>query len=184
MKYRVLSFLAFAGMLFSGCVKETLTAEGGTILAVMENDDTKTSVTDEGVFTWSSGDEIWLHTTTSSGLVGTLSSGAGTGNAQFNYGACIGGEITGKAVYPYNSGHAISGDELSVVMPSSYDLGSNLTNTNAAMYGVNVGGTLKFNHMAGVMRFKFKNVPAGVNKFTITLDKKISGTFTADLTKA
>ena len=50
------------------------------------------------------------------------------------------------------------------------------------MYAVNVGGTLKFSHMAGVMRFKFRNVPAGVNRFTITLDKKINGTFTADLT--
>ena len=182
MKYRIILLLAFAGILFSSCVKENLPAEGGSILAVMENDDTKTSVTDEGAFTWSSGDEIWLHTTAGS-IVGTLSSGAGTSSANFSYGA-YSGEMTGKAVYPYNSGHAISGDELSVLMPSAYDLGSTLTNTNAAMYGVNVGGTLKFNHMAGVMRFKFKNVPAGVNKFTITLDKKINGTFTADLTKA
>ena len=181
MKYRVLSLLALAGMLFSSCVKETLPAEGGSILALMENDDTKTSVTDGGVFTWSEGDEIWLHTTSGS-VAGTLLSGAGTASANFSYGAYF-GEMTGKAVYPYNSGHAISGNELSVLMPSAYDLGSNLTNTNAAMYGVNVEGTLKFNHLAGVMRFKFKNVPAGVNRFTITLDKKISGTFTADLTE-
>ena len=69
------------------------------------------------------------------------------------------------------------------MLPASYDLGSVLTNTNAAMYGVNVGGTVKFNHLAGVMRFKFKNVPAGTDRFTITLDKKINGTFTADLTE-
>lgn len=50
------------------------------------------------------------------------------------------------------------------------------------MYGVNVNGTLKFNHLAGVMRFAFKNVPAGVDKFTITVDKKINGLFEADLT--
>jgi hypothetical protein len=49
------------------------------------------------------------------------------------------------------------------------------------MYGVNVGGTIKFNHLAGVMRFKFKNVPAGVNKFMITLDKKINGVFAVSL---
>ena len=52
MKYRILSFLALAGMLFSSCVKENLPAEGGSICAVMENDDTKTSVTDEVVRTW------------------------------------------------------------------------------------------------------------------------------------
>ena len=182
MKYRILSVLALAGMLFSSCVKEILTAEGGSILAVMENDDTRTSVTDEGKFTWSEGDQVWLHTT-SGGVVGTLSSGAGTASADFSFGAYF-GEMTNRAVYPYNDEHSISGDVLSVNMPSSYDLGSNLTNTNAAMYGEVSDGRLKFNHMAGVMRFKFKNVPAGANKFTITLDKKISGTFTADLTEA
>ena len=181
MKYRILSLLAFAGALFSSCVKENLPAEGGSILAVMENDDTRTSVTDEGKFTWSEGDQIWLHTT-SGGVVGTLSDGAGTSSAEFSYDYII-GDMTGRAVYPYNEGHSISGDVLSVAMPSSYDLGSNLTNTNAAMYGELSDDRLKFNHLAGVMRFKFKNVPAGVNKFTITLDKKINGTFTADLTE-
>ena len=182
MKYRVLSLLAFAGILFSSCVKENFPAEGGSILAVMENEDTRTSVTDEGRFTWSEGDQVWLHTT-SEGVVGTLSSGAGTASANFSYGSYV-GEMTGKSVYPYNEGHSISDDVLSLVMPSSYDLGSALTNPNAAMYGVLSDGRLKFNHMAGVMRFKFKNVPTGVNRFTITLDKKISGTFTGDLTEA
>ena len=182
MKYKLFTLLALSGVLFSSCVKENYPAEGGSILAVMENDDTRTSVTDEGSFTWSEGDQVWLHTT-SEGVVGTLSSGAGTASANFSYGSYF-GEMTRRAVYPYNEGHSISGNVLSVAMPASYDLGSALTNTNAAMYGVVSDGRLKFNHMAGVMRFKFKNVPAGVNKFTITLDKKISGTFTADLTEA
>ena len=99
---------------------------------------------------------MWLHTT-SEDVLGTLSSGAGTASAKFSYGAHF-GELTGRAVYPYDSKHSISGDVLSVNMPSSYDLGSTLTNTNAAMYGENSSGRYKFNHMAGVMRFKFKNV--------------------------
>ena len=94
------------------------------------------------------------------------------------------GDLTGKAVYPYNDAHSISGDELSFVLPASYNLGSALTNTNAAMYGVNVGGTIRFNHLGGVMRFVFKNAPVGIDKFQITLDKKINGTFEADLTEA
>ncbi|MBO5814816.1 MAG: hypothetical protein J6R30_01725 [Bacteroidales bacterium] len=182
MKIRLFSVLALAGLLFCGCaVEDTPVVEGGTILAEMENDKTRTSVTDEGSFTWSSGDKVWLQTTNGS-VVGTLSSGAGTSRASFSTGVFI-GELTGKAVYPYNASHSISGDELSFVLPASYDLGSNLANTNAAMYGVvNSKGILKFRHLAGVMRFKFKGVPAGVNKFTITLDKKINGTFAADLT--
>ena len=180
MKFRFFSIFALAGLLLGSCAVDELPAEGGTIVAEMETDQTRTAVTDEGTFTWSAGDQVWLHTTSGS-VVGTLSDGAGSSSAKFTYGGFV-GEMTGKAVYPYNNGHSIAGEVLNFVLPASYDLGSSLTNTNAAMYGVNVGGTIKFNHLAGVMRFKFKDVPAGVNKFTITLDKKINGTFTADLT--
>lgn len=179
MKLRFFSIFVLAGLLLSSCAVEEVPVTEHTILAVMEGDQTRTSVTDGGVFSWSAGDQVWLQTTNGS-VVGTLSSGAGTSSAEFTYGGFV-GEMTGKAVYPYNEGHSISGEVLNFVLPASYDLGSSLTNTNAAMYGVNVGGTIKFNHLAGVMRFKFKDVPAGVNKFTITLDKKINGTFTANL---
>ena len=180
MKLRFFSIFALAGLLLSSCAVEEVPVTEHTILAVMEGDQTRTSVTDGGVFSWSAGDQVWLQTTNGS-VVGTLSSGAETSSAEFTYGGFV-GEMTGKAVYPYNDGHSISGEVLNFVLPASYDLGSSLTNTNAAMYGVNVGGTIRFNHLAGVMRFKFKDVPAGVNKFTITLDKKINGTFAADLT--
>lgn len=179
MKLRFFPIFALAGLPLSSCAVEEVPVTEHTILAVMEGDQTRTSVTDEGVFSWSAGDQVWLQTTNGS-VVGTLSSGAGTSSAEFTYGGFV-GEMKGKAVYPYNDGHSISTEVLNFVLPASYDLGSSLTNTNAAMYGVNVGGTIKFNHLAGVMRFKFKDVPAGVNKFTITLDKKINGTFTANL---
>ena len=183
MKHKLLSVFALAvGLLLSGCAVEEVPVAEHTILAVMEGDHTRTSVTDEGAFSWSTGDQVWLETTNGS-VPGTLSSGAGTSRASFSTGVFI-GDLTGKAIYPYNAGHSISGDELSFVLPASYDLGSNLTNTNVAMYGVDVDGTIRFNHLAGVMRFVFKNVPAGTDKFQITLDKKISGVFTADLTEA
>ena len=183
MKERFLFVLAVTVSLLSGCVKQEFFLEGGSIAAVMEDIQTRTAVTDEGTFTWSSGDQVWLEITANPGYVtGTLSSGAGTGSANFSYGTYF-GDMTGKAVYPFNSGHDINGDELSVVLPASYDLGTNLSNTNAAMYGVETGGNIKFNHLAGVMRFKFRNAPAGTDRFILTLDKKINGTFTADLTE-
>lgn len=152
-----------------------------SIAAEMENGVTRTSVTDEGYFTWSTGDQVWIHTT-SGYTTGTLSSGAGSSSANFTYGSYF-GEMTGKAVYPFNRNHAISGDELTVQLPATYDLGANTENTNAAMYAEVSAGKLMFNHLAGVMRFEFKNVPAGANQFRITLDKKINGVFTADLTQ-
>lgn len=180
MKFRLFSMMALAGVLLGSCAVEDAPVSERTICAIMESDQTRTSVSDGGRFTWSTGDKVWIKTTNGS-VAGTLSSGAGTAYATFTTGAFI-GELEDDAVYPYNSGHSVSGTQLCVVLPSSYDLGSNLSNTNAAMYGVNVDGTIRFNHLAGVMRFKFKNVPAGTDKFQITLDKKISGTFTADLT--
>lgn len=182
MKLRFFSIFALAGLLLSSCAVEEVPVYEHTIIAVMENDQTRTSVTDGGAFSWSAGDQVWLQTTNGS-VVGTLSSGAGTSRASFSTGVFI-GELTGKAVYPYNASHSISGDELSFVLPASYDLGSNLANTNAAMYGVDVDGTIRFNHLAGVMRFVFRNAPVGTDKFQITLDKKINGTFTADLLEA
>ena len=182
MKRSFISILA-AALLLAGCAVEEAPMEGGSITAVMEDIQTRTAVTDEGTFTWSAGDQVWLEITANPGYVtGTLSSGAGTGSANFSYGTYF-GDMTGKAVYPFNAGHDINGDELSVVLPASYDLGTNLSNTNAAMYGVETGGNIKFNHLAGVMRFKFRNAPAGTDRFILTLDKKINGTFTADLTE-
>ena len=183
MKIRFLPICASSALLLAGCAVEESPMEGGSIAAVMEDIQTRTAVTDEGTFTWSSGDQVWLEITANPGYVtGTLSSGAGTGSANFSYGTYF-GDMTGKAVYPFNSGHDVNGDELSVVLPASYDLGTNLSNTNAAMYGVETGGNIKFNHLAGVMRFKFRNAPAGTDRFILTLDKKINGTFTADLTE-
>ena len=167
-------------MLFGGCAMEEDSARDNYLLAVMENEQTRTSVEDDGYFSWSAGDMIWLQTTSGS-AVGELSSGEGSSKASFNVESYI-GELTGRAVYPYNSFHFISDNKLCFVLPASYDLGRFLENSNAAMYGVNVGGIIKFNHLSGVMRFVFMNVPTGVNKFTITLDKKINGTFEADLT--
>lgn len=183
---KTLRFVSFAALavLLSSCAEMTSVdntdEQTNTIAAVMEGIQTKTSTTDEGRFSWSEGDNIWLETTAGD-VIGTLATGDGTQNATFNFGAFT-GELTGRSVYPYNTGHSVEDDVLSVVLPASYNLGSNLENTNAPMYGVNINGTLKFNHLAGVMRFAFKNVPAGVDKFTITVDKKINGLFEADLT--
>ena len=121
MKLRFFSIFALAGLLLSSCAVEEVPVTEHTILAVMEGDQTRTTVTDAGTFTWSEGDQVWLQTTKGS-VVGNLSSGEGTSSAEFTYGAVV-GEMTGKAVYPYNVGHSISGEVLNFVLPASYDSG-------------------------------------------------------------
>ena len=175
-------YLLIAIALFGCNIAEyaPIETENYSIEATMEGEDTKTSVTDAGYFTWSDGDKIWLHTT-NGGVEGVLSDGAGTPNATFSYGAYV-GSMTGNGVYPFGN-HSILENTLTVNLPTSYDLGESTDNTNAAMYAVVVNGTLKFTHLAGVMRFEFKDAPVGTNQFKITLDKRINGEFTVDLTK-
>ncbi|MBR0322070.1 MAG: hypothetical protein IIX08_06760, partial [Bacteroidales bacterium] len=110
MKFRLFTSFAAAALLLAGCAVEEAPMEGGSIAAVMEDIQTRTAVTDEGTFTWSAGDQVWLEITANPGYVtGTLSSGAGTGSANFSYGTYL-GDMTGKAVYPFNAGHDVNGD--------------------------------------------------------------------------
>ena len=168
-------------LLMNACVAEVSHQELETLKAVIENDNTKTTVTDLGLLTWSQGDKVWVHTTSGHAL-GTLYRGAGSTTAEFACGQ-FEGEMTGYAVYPYSSQHSIANKVLTVDMPAVYDLGDNTDNTNAVLFAVRSDEKYVFTHMAGVMRFEFKNAPVGTCQFKITLDKKISGTFDADMTK-
>ena len=60
MNVRLFSVLALAGLLLSSCAVEDVPVTEHTILAVMEGDQTRTTVTDGGTFTWSAGDKVWL----------------------------------------------------------------------------------------------------------------------------
>ena len=170
-------------VLLSSCINEVLPSEephAQSIRAIMEDIETKTNVMDYGSFTWSEGDKIWMQTT-GGAVSGTLSSGAGTADATFTYEPDASGVLTGRAIYPYNGNHTATDSTLLVYLPSEYDLGADTRNTSAAMHAVISDGSLKFSHLAGVMRFKFRDVPAGTCQFKITADKRINGVFTADI---
>jgi hypothetical protein len=68
MKFRFFSIFALTGLLLGACAVDEFPAEGGSFIAEMETDQTRTAVTDEGAFTWSTGDQVWLHTTAGSVL--------------------------------------------------------------------------------------------------------------------
>lgn len=182
MKLRLLPLLTVSMLLTNACmVEETPKEMIGLLNAVIENDDTRTNVTDEGIFTWSQGDKVWIHTTAGY-TFGTLYSGAGETTAKFEVGEYQ-GEMTGYAVYPHSDGHSISDDVLHVDLPEVYELGDDTDNTNAVLFASLSNEQYVFTHMAGIMRFEFKDAPAGTCQFKITLDKKINGIFDADMTK-
>lgn len=158
--------------------------------AVMENElATKTNVDETGYFTWTKGDKISIHTEAGNFISGKLSSeshGQATGFFTYSYTGTA-PVLSGIAVYPYNAGHAVADNALSFVMPASYDLGNTYSNTNVAMLANKTVNnedqtSFVFNHLAGAMRFEFKNAPVGTSKFELTLGgKKLNGTFTVDL---
>ena len=169
----------FSTALFCNCTQQEsdiMVNETNKLTAVMECiEKTKSDATDEGVFTWTKGDKITIHTTSGNYREGALIGNGGSSIGAFQY-TLVGEETeSGYAVYPHNSGHKINANgSISVVLPESYALGETLRNTNAIMLaspssaGQTVDDAQKensyvFNHLAGVMRFKFKNVPAGTD---------------------
>lgn len=189
--------LAMSVFVFANCAQKEIDAPVSENVAVVsakvENYETRSNSTDGGYFTWTSGDRIGIHTENGF-IIGDLESGAGSADGSFRYSySGTAPVVTGYAVYPYNETHRISEGTLSYHIPSTFDLGANMTNTNAAMlavpsddaWGGNVSDnkiSYSFSHLAGVMRFVFRNAPQGADKFTLSLGgKKINGTFSVSL---
>ena len=192
MKFKSLFAIAAMALLTVNCVQEEAGPLETTVKveAVMENElSTKTNVDETGYFTWAKEDQIGIHTNAGDFLVGKLdkdSHGQSTGVFSYTYfgDAPV---LSGVAVYPHNDNHAIADNKLTFVMPAEYNLGAVYTNTNAAMLAMNPvkkdgSASYSFSHLAGVMRFEFKNAPVGTSKFTLSLGgKKINGAFEVDL---
>ena len=191
MKKVSLILLSASAFIFTNCTQQEIDApinETCVLNAVMEDvGQTKSDATDEGIFTWSENDTIYVHTTEGF-RVGTLIGEGGTASASFGYTLIGEEEETGYAVYPYNESHNITSEAIKVVLPASYELGATLRNTNAIMLASpasdaavvdeSKANTYRFQHLAGVMRFKFENVPAGVDRFELSLGgAKINGEF-------
>lgn len=187
MKTNNIILLAAAALLFVNCAREEIdvTFKTGTAVAVMETEDTKSNVTDQGYFTWKAGDKIAIHT--NSGILeGTLSQGEDTPDGTFTYSYIDGQEPTGYAMYPYSAKHSVS-ENVTFHMPASYELGETMSNTNAPMLAVPMARTTEgsvnynFSHLGGVLRVVFKNAPAGTDKFTLSLGgTKINGDFAVE----
>ena len=185
-KFFTIAFIA--ALIFNCCMQEEINAPLNSAVAVatMEGEVAKSNVGDGGYFKWAENDAIAIHTT--SGVIeGELIDGAGTSSTSFRYSLFEGQQLTNYAMYPYNANHEIEGSTLTFVMPAEYNLGAEISNTNAPMLAVpgaerNATATYNFSHLGGVFRFVFKNAPVGTSKLTLSLGgSKINGEFTADL---
>lgn len=210
MKKILLSLLAIATV-FVSCKKEaSVEPESSKIITIAASCDdvTKTTYTDAGVFSWSSGDRISYIVKSSSTnkfnlyTYNTSSTGA---NASFS-GSAPSGEWTAYnyAYYPnYDVGHSQASNQMSV--PASTTLQATLAGTITAaedrlsgiipMIGVKTGtdasGTVDHYHfypVTGVLKVSFTGLPATARQIRLTVPDAaiypLNGTFNIDTERA
>ncbi len=168
---------------------------------VIGDNQSRSTMSSDNKFVWTKGDLIGVATTngsTESIVPYKLSSGAGSSTGTFIGSINPKHSLTGKAVYPYNPQTSISGNTLSLFMPTEYDyteydtesfgdLNSGKVNSmQMPMWARIDGEKLHFEHLGGYFVFEISKIPAGSNRFEFTVrnKKKITGTFSVDLTAA
>ena len=175
MKIRFYLATALAALVMTNCSHEeempqavnnpksfTATIEGAS----------RSSVTDEGAFSWTYGDKFSVWNGTSFDVYANSEEDVNTFVAE---GDNV-GNATGYAVYP-SGNHNISDGTVTVNLPATYTYGS----TNAAMLATIEDGSkhLAFKHLGGLMRFKVENVPANATSFVFTAtDNILTGNYT------
>ena len=117
-------FAAMTALAFTACQNDDelqLEVRNHTISASMEtnNPETRTGFGSTGSLYWTSGDDIAVWGTNNNFTQYTLTTGAGTANAEFTASAQIGSTST-YALHPYSDGHKYENSALTFNLPVSY----------------------------------------------------------------
>ena len=164
MKTRFYLVMAMIALSWMGCSQEEdainqMQVNGGkTINATIESI-TRSTVTDAGVFSWTNGDAISLHSNDKCDFYTYNSS-----QSKFYLNTTSQNvENPRVAYYPGNASHTESEFYLRDtygVTADGYNYSSYVENTYAAMIATSPteGNTFEFKHLGGVMRFNVKNV--------------------------
>lgn len=188
------AFAAASALLLAACAKtDEQQAHKGRVVtlsaSIEEDEETKASVSDAGILTWVTGDQIGVWT--SNGVVGKftrfdLKSGeSGKATAEFTGTPDAGyNVVAGPVVYPYRAAHSYNADtqELTFNQPAAMDFqGGDATKSHmATMYGGT--GTISLKQLSGLIRFTVYNVPSTAGYIRLkTTDKTTSGNFVVDM---
>lgn len=172
MKIRTFLILLITALFMSNCSQEdnALSSYQGnvcTFKATVEGG-TRSTVTDGGTFSWTTGDEISVW----NGNKYQVFTYSGEGN-EFTGTET---EASGYAIYPSGNHGDVGENALPEVhLKDTYTYGS----TNAIMLAKVQEGSnsLSFKHLGGLMRFIVRNVPADETSFTFTANSGITGDF-------
>ena len=168
-------------------------------VCIIADNQSRSTMSSDNKFVWTKGDLIGVATTdgsTENIVPYKLSSGAGCSTGTFIGSINPKHSLNGKAVYPYSPQTSISGNTLSLFMPTEYDYTSydtesfgdlnngEVNSMQMPMWARIDGEKLHFEHLGGYFVFEISKIPAGSNRFEFTVKnkKKITGTFNVDLT--
>lgn len=173
MKKHTFYYIALSALaMLAGCSEEDgfglKPTDGNRSLTakIEQNDLTRTAVSEEGQVTWTETDAIGIFGTTSQNIQFTYQSSTDNGSSATFRGDFPEEETMENAYYPYQEDAALSGNALTLNLPSEYTYTGN---SNAPMLGVkNDDGTFTFKHLTGLLRITINNVPEEADRFVIT----------------
>lgn len=150
-----------------------------TITAGSEDNATKAAISDALAFTWTTGDQIAVHTTDGYKTSSALTSGDSP-SATFTVDL---GEGTRQnyAVYPASAALAsyATAENLRVHYADTYSYNSNADFSPMVMIakGNAPGTNLSFKHVGALVRMTVNNIPPEATKLTFTFQYKVTGDF-------
>lgn len=173
MKKHTLYYIALSALaMLTGCSNEEnfglKPTDGNRSLTatIEQNDLSRTAVSEEGQVTWTETDAIGVFGTASQNIRFTYQSSTDNGNSATFRGDFHEEETMEQAYYPYQEDATLSGNALTLNLPSEYTYTGN---SNAPMLGVkNNDGTFTFKHLTGLLRITINNVPEEADRFVIT----------------
>ncbi|MDM8305432.1 hypothetical protein [Phocaeicola salanitronis] len=186
MKKHTLYYIALSALaMLTGCSNEEnfglKPTDGNRSLTatIEQNDLSRTAVSEKGQVTWTETDAIGVFGTASQNIRFTYQSSTDNGNSATFRGDFPEEETMEQAYYPYQENATLSGNALTLHLPSEYTYTGN---SNAPMLGIkNNDGTFTFKHLCGLMQVKFTSIPSKSAQFVITSEgETIAGTAVVD----
>ncbi len=164
--------------IIAGCAKEPAVLpveEGGLVAysftATLPPADVKSTISDEGKFSWSAGDEIAVFNSAAGTFV-TFKSEAGDGN--FTAQATPGAVFT-TAYYP--AAIAVASNPNAIALPTDYTQTVAAAGKTFPMKATANGSVLEFDHLASLLKLTVNDVPAEATMLTLSSTKALGGVF-------
>lgn len=156
-----------------------------SIGAVQPEQDTRVGFDETNSFYWHSGDRVGVQTKNGFKEMVLQDEYAGKPSGVFE--GTFEEEMMSYVVYPHQESHSIESEVLTYILPDSYvyeTIEEGANSFNPPMLGRIDGDNAMLNHLASFFKIYVEDIPAGGDdmSFVFTTDKRITGSFYADLT--